>query len=348
MKRIYKMPLLVLAAALVSNGCGGSSAAKVTPAMRSYLGTQAPGDAWTWNITNGTFTATNLTRNYTYSGTESALSTGFLKLQMQATTDPGVNVGDSAYAIELPGTAIVLQPAGASTNQPVTACALGSNPPGPTVDYNFVTIPSTTWTSAQAATGYVTFTVSGDDYTGTSHDLDINGTQIGTSTTAFNCVAGHLTCTNNGVTYNGAVTPSGVIVVDYGPGNGGIIGVRQASQNVSESALGSLTFHGFLIKQGDTQKVQAVPNGDGTLHGAAYTDVEAGTLDTTDSGVTITFGTQISPGLIQLSLSTSGGAETIMAAVNVVAGKTMIFGFGGGTSMGNNSSPPDNIMLVQE
>lgn len=345
MKTTYTMLTLAVAAVLVAGGCGGSASSSVSPASRSYLGTQAPGDVWTWTISNGTFTATNETKNYTYSGTESVLPTGFLKLQMQTTTDPNVNPGDSAYAIELPNTALVLEPAGADTNPPVTACALGSNPPGPSVSYNYVTVPSTTWTNAMAAGGYVTFNVSGNNYSGTSHDLNVGGSLLNTGTASFTCVGGHLTCTSNGVNYNGAVTPSGVIVVDYGPGNGGIIGVQQPASPISLSAVGQMSFHGFLIKQGQTQEIEATPNGDGTLHGVGYADVETGTLQSDGSGVTVTFASQPSPGLVQMNLTTSGGAEQIMAAVSVVGGKTMVLGFGAGTGSGN---PPYNIMLIQE
>ena len=81
------------------------------------MGTQGPGDVWDWSISNGKFDATNETTGFTYSGTESMLPTGFMKLTVQATSDP------------------------------IVACSLGSNPPGPTVDFNYVNVPKQGWTT---------------------------------------------------------------------------------------------------------------------------------------------------------------------------------------------------------
>jgi hypothetical protein len=339
--------MVLCVAAVALSGCGGSTSS-ASSATRAYLGTQAPGDYWNWSIKNGTFTATDNTLGYTYSGTETMLSTGFLKLVVQATTDPGVTVGQAAYAIELPDTALIVKPAGADTRPPIVACALGSNPAGPTVTYNYVVVPSTTWTIAKAACGDVTFAVTGDTYAGTKSPFDINGNPLTQGSFTFTCVGGRMTDPNGtgGVTYNGAMTPSGVCVIDYGPKNGGIIGVQQPSANVDEATLASQSYRGFLIKQGVTECCVATPNGDGTLSGKAYTEpngVETGTFQGGESGVTASFGTQLEPGLVEMNIVTSGGSETIMCCVSVVGGKTMLLGFGDG-----GGSNPYNIMFVQK
>jgi hypothetical protein len=188
------------------------------------------------------------------------------------------------------------------------------------------------------------FTVSGDTYTGAKSNLSINDTPISAGTLNLTCVGGNLTGTgSSGQTYDGAVTPSGVCVIDFGPNNGGMIGVQQPSADVSLSALGNMTLHGFMIKQGVTEEVECTPNGNGTLNGQGYSDVETGTFEGGESGVTVSFTSQIAPGLIEMSVATSGGTETILACVSVVAGKTMILGFGDASG-----SPAYNVMMVQE
>src|SRR5579862_1076431 len=98
-------------------GCGGSGVGggSASPSLRSYVGTQGPGDVWSWQLTGTTFTATNQTQGFHYTGTEATLPTGFLKLTVGTTDDPNVTVGQSAYALELPGTALVMKPAGADS-----------------------------------------------------------------------------------------------------------------------------------------------------------------------------------------------------------------------------------------
>jgi hypothetical protein len=302
---------------------------------------------WDWSIQNGSFNATNETKNYTYSGTATALPTGFTKLLIQSTSDPGVTAGQSAYAIELPNTALLIQPAGADTLPPIMACGLGANPAGPTVTYNFVTVPSSTWSIAQAAAGDVTFNVAGDSYSGNTAQFDITGQSIAGGTASFTCTNGRLSNPNgpNGTVLNGAVTPSGICVIDFGPNNGGIIGVKQAGVNVDTSTLANMTFNGFMVRQGVTECVQASPNGDGTLKGKGYASdggVETGTFETGASGVSISFGGQLAPGLVKMNVTTSGGSETIMCCVNVVGGKTMLLGFGAG------GGSAYNVMMVQQ
>ena len=69
--------------------------------------------------------------------------------------------------------------------------------------------------------------------------------------------------------------------------------------------------------------------------------VETGTSDE-GSGVTVTFLSQPNPGLLTFSIATSGGTETLVACVNVVGGKTMLFGFGAG------NGEPYNVLLVEQ
>jgi len=224
----------------------------------------------------------------------------------------------------------------------------GANPTGPQVSFNFVEVPSVSFNaSTDQAYGHVTFDVSGNVLTGTSHRWEIDDTALPDGPSSFTGDNGLMTDTgsNGGPTATGAMTPSGVCVLDYGPGNGGVIGVKQPSANVDVADLASKSFKGFLINQGKTQCVTVTPNGDGTLHGEGYalgTGVETGTMDG-GGGVTITFQTQPNPGLIKIGVAPSGGSpEIIAAAINQVNGKYMLFGFGYGSGKGYN------VVLVQQ
>lgn len=272
-----------------------------------------------------------------------------MKLTIASTDDPSVTVGQSAYALELPGTALLLKPMGADTKPPIVAASLGGNPAGPQVSFNFVAVPSATYNAvSDQAYGHVTFAVTGNAYNGTSKRFAIDGTALADGPSNFIGNGGLMTDVSGpgGAQATGAMTPSGVCVLDYGPNNGGVIGVIQPSSNVNLADLGTRSFRGFLINQGKTQCVAVTPNGDGTLHGLGYANpsgVETGTSDN-GSGVTITFTGQPNPGEVQISISTSGGTETLAAAINQVGGKYMLFCVGVPTG---SSGQPYNVVLVE-
>ncbi len=104
-----------------------------------------------------------------------------------------------------------------------------------------------------------------------------------------------------------------------------------------------------MIDQGKTQCVMATPNGDGTLHGTGYanpTGVEDGTTDS-GNGPTITFNGQPNPGEIQITLTygagNGGGSEHLVAAINRVGGKYMLFC----VAVGAQDGKPYNVVLVE-
>ena len=333
-------------------GCGGSgttSGGSASPALHSYLGTQGPGDVWSWQLTGTTFTATNQTQGLHYTGSESTLTTGFLKLTVATTDDPNVAVGQSAYALELPGTALIMKPMGADTKPPIVAASLGGNPAGPTASFNYVVIGSSTFQATDEAFGHVTFNVTGNTYSGTTKRFEINGTALADQLLTLTGSNGTMTQTNNGggPAATGAMTPSGVCVFDLGPGNGGVIGVKQPAANVDLVDLGTRSFRGYMIDQGKTQCVTVTPNGDGTLHGTGYsnpTGVETGTTDS-GQGPTITFNGQPNPGEVQITLTYpgGGGSENLVAAINRVGGKYMLFCM----AVSAQGGTPYNVVLVE-
>ena len=328
-------------------GCGGAVSSSSNGLTHNYLGTQAPGDVWSWQITDTTFTATNQTLGFHYSGNKSVLSTGFMKLQVTSTDDPGVTAGQSAYALELPGTALLIKPVGADTKPPIVASCLGSNPPGPQVKFNFVAIGKVGFNAVtDQAYGYTILNVSGNSYTGPTHQWNINGSALADGTANFTGDNGLMTDLNGpgGAPVTGAMTPSGVCALDYGPNLGGVIGVKQPAANIDLADLASRHFRGFLINQGKTQCVDVTTNGDGTLHGRGYalpSGVEDGTFDG-GGGPTISFTAQPNPGEVTVRLAFGGnGFEDMAAAINVVNGKYMMFCCGVG-----QDGKPYNVILV--
>jgi len=186
----------------------------------------------------------------------------------------------------------------------------------------------------------VAFQPSGNDH--------IDGTAMPDGPSTFVGNNGLMTDTNgpNGTTATGAMTPSGVCVLDYGPGNGGVIGVQQPAANIDLVDLGTRSFRGFLINSGKTQCVSVTPNGDGTLHGTGYMNpggVETGQTDS-GTGPTITFNSQPNPGEVRITLSYAGNpSENLVAAINRVAGKYMLFCF----AVSAQDGKPYNVVLVE-
>ena len=338
--------LTFLCIGVALSGCGGSLTAN--SASHSYLGTQGPGDVWAWDLTGATYTATNQTLNHHYSGTKAVLPTGFLKLTVQNTDDPNVTVGQSAYALELPGTALILKMAGDDTKAPIIASSLGSDPTGPQVTFNFVAVGSQNFQPAtDQAFSNVTLGVAGNIYSGVTHRWAVDGSPLANGAADFSASNGLMTdlIGINGVFGTGAMTPSGVCVLDYGPNNGGAIGVLQPAANVNLADLATRHFRGFMINQGKTQCVTVTPNGDGTLHGAGYqlpSGVETGTLDN-GGGPTVSFTGQPNPGEVTINIAYGGGAsDNLVAAINRVSGKYMLFCFAVG-----QGGTPYNVVLVE-
>jgi len=153
--------VLALAASMLIS-CGDSSSSSSS----NYVGTQSPGDYWTWTETaDGSFTAVNNAKSYTYSGSEAALSgnsSGFTKLSITSSTDPSIqsSLPVSGYAIKVPNTMIIAAvPPFATVNQsgttvvsehgPMVAAAQGSCPAnGTTTNVNWIMMPRKDWCPA--------------------------------------------------------------------------------------------------------------------------------------------------------------------------------------------------------
>jgi hypothetical protein len=190
--------------------------------VASYLGTQPPGDVWTWTLDHGagTFSAQDVTNGYTYSGTLSQVTgtgivgNGFTRLSIASTTDPAASswTKHEAFAVELPGVALLVSPPGppASINAGtsngyysslIVASAVGTCPAtGGT--FNTIVIPRTSWAS-QGSLLTPGESVTGPGYGTATLALSGGSFTISGSTTAVTLTytdAGDWTITDAGVT----------------------------------------------------------------------------------------------------------------------------------------------------
>jgi hypothetical protein len=332
---------LALATALLA-ACSDSNG---PAASRSYFGTQRPGDAWTWTIGASTFDATNVTTGYTYAGDKTTLPSGFLKLTVRASTEPGMTLPATAYALEYPNTVLLIKPAG--PDPMIVAVGLGSCPVG-AQDYNWVDMPHAGW-DATVGEAYGTATItpmspSSDSINGDKYRLDGAAVTPGVAVTA-GCAGGQLTIAPSG---SGGVTPSRAVVVDDGPGEGGVVGLVAPTTNVDVAALGARNYRGVLFKNAsggdETQPIGVDPAGGGNLTGYCFANVETGE-HCASGGVTLLLSaaTQPSPGILRFQLS-EGTLHDFVAAVSQVGGKYILFGL----STNASSTEPYNVMLIEQ
>ncbi len=338
--KIARMPLVVGAALLAACSDSNGPAA----ASRSYYGTQRPGDAWTWTIGASTFDAVNVTTGYTYSGDKTTLPSGFLKLIVRASSEPGMTLPATAYALEYPNTVLLIKPAG--PDPMIVAVGLGTCPSAPQ-NYNWVHVPHDGWDAA-VGEAYGTATIaplggSGDSITGNKYRLDGIAVTPGVAATA-SCASGQLTIAPSG---SGGVTPSRAVVVDNGPGEGGVVGLIAPTANVDAAAIAARSYRGVLFKTvagvDETEPVGADPAGGGDLTGYCFANVETGD-HCVSGGVTLVLSaaTQANPGILRFQLS-DGTLHDFVAAVSQVGGKYLLFGL----STNSSSTEPYNVMLIE-
>lgn len=239
-----------------------------TPTTVNYVGTQSPGDYWSWTETTyngaGTFTAVNNSKSpsYSYSGSVSPLtgiSAGFSKLNITSSSDTNITLPASAYEIEIPNTMVMAAVAPFYTfNQsgtvqlsihgPVVAAAQGSCPSDGTTTVNWVVMPDENWcpaaganistgtcSSADNAYGTAVITVSSGTYAISVTPYHLDGTAgEAVSLSSCTCSSGVIQCTDSkSKTVHIAFTPSGIFIMDTE--KHGITGVVQPASNINIS-----------------------------------------------------------------------------------------------------------------
>ncbi|GMR18657.1 MAG: hypothetical protein BMS9Abin33_1089 [Gammaproteobacteria bacterium] len=352
--------ILTVLAALTLAACGNngdSSGNDNSNPARNYMGTQAPGDVWSWTITTGsggtgTFSASNDTLGYTYSGDVETLANGFLKLTITATTEPGLIPPAVAYALEFPDTALVIKPAG-TTGNAIVAAALGPCPTA-SASYNWVDLLDFTWTTADQAYGVSATTVTGSSFDFSDTNYYLNGTVSGIdAVTGFTCSGGRLTHPTDPTVI--VVTPSGVFIGDSGPGAGGFVGMQAPASliDLSDVARVGREYRGFDFTDAntdptrdDTTPIWGRSNGSGgsvDLIGGEWSDFEGNIEDPGTPG-NIVFGTQASPGIVNATLTDGAGTTDMVLMINRINGKYFIYGAQVNTSTLNGS----NFLAIEQ
>lgn len=259
--------------------------------IRTYLGTQSPGDVWSWalNWTEHTFSARNYTSGYAYSGTVETLSNLFLRLEVTATSDPGIGVGEIAYALEFPDTALLVKEPEAGTD--LIVCAGQGDCPTSSGTYIWVTMTWPGWNgNTSTAWGTTDSTLSGSTFDFCHEFYLLDGTANGTEAdNGFTCAEGQITKLGDETTV--AMTPSGVFIGDSGPMNGGFVGTAQPASppDLTDGSDGVCApgreYRGALFKHvtagggSEVKPIWARPTGSHAIEGGEYTDFEGNVED---------------------------------------------------------------------
>ncbi len=294
--------LLITFVAVLPIACSSSNSGGST--TTSFVGTQSPGDYWSWTETTNddgsvSFTALNNTKNLNYSGNLISLtgnSSGFSKLNITSSTDPNITTPTSAYELEIPSTMIMAAVAPfytfnhsaevqLSIHGPVIAAAQGSCPSAGTTTVNWIIMPNENWcpavganiatgpcATADNAYGTAVITVSsGGTYTinVTPYHLDgSDGNSV--SLSGCSCSGGVIQCTD---AYNSPVhiafTPLGIFIEDTA--SYGIVGVVQPASNIDISSNGLLangnSFRGMVFDSWDDYYDGCTTDSDCNIYG---------------------------------------------------------------------------------
>ncbi len=235
-----------------------------------YVGTQSPGDVWTWHLDKeqGHMTATwdygtfdNTDDDIYIEGTFVTLPSGFLKVTITKSIPVSAEIPTDGtawfYAVEIPDMALIIKPEGSIKGDIISMVPEGdcSSIPGA---YNYiVTAPaqrSAYNPITQEAFGYIDFEAIGSNFkiSGSKFSLDcVNGGPC----TEFGDIEGmpEATCLENGKVIvkeggntqaRGQFTNAGAMMMDFGYGNGGIYALK-AKASATKEIMNNQTYIGF-------------------------------------------------------------------------------------------------------
>ena len=266
-----------------------------------YIGTQSPGDVWSWALdkSQGHMMATwdygtfdDESDDITIEGTFDALPSGFLKVVITKVTPstPEIKTDGSAwfYALEIPGMAMVVKPEGSIKGDVIALVPEGNcaqipgtynyivSAPGEQGNYDAIT---------KEAFGYLEVTPQGSDFalSGYKFSLDcLNGgnctdTGVINSLPTASCNGnGGVVLTESGNTVaQGQFTNGGVMMMDFGYGNGGVFALKASALATKESVVGN-NFSGIAyMPKNENDKTVPVrisffDNGLGTIVGTGF------------------------------------------------------------------------------
>ncbi|MBI5700189.1 hypothetical protein HZC35_07815 [Candidatus Saganbacteria bacterium] len=328
-------------------GCGKQNTTAETPhGTTSYIGTQTPGDVWSWTLGEGTLVGTNETRGYYYKGTFTTLASGFLKAVLTASNDPDAATDGTGkfHLLEFPNALLLVNP---YHTHRVIACAARATVAPTAGQYNWVQVPWPGWTSGNKAYGTAEVAESGGVYTITKYKYDINGNSLGITVEAgFSFADGKLTKTGNDLQV--FMTPAGLFFADHGPGAGGAVGAKYEAVDLTDVAKQS--YRGVLFSyQADSGLIDIDGIGAGphpsdaaALQGWVYESVDDNLISSDYAKVT--FGSPDASGVISGTMTVPGRATRIFRMVIAqISGKYVIAGIGS-----PSASKAENYFLIQQ
>ena len=286
-----------------------------------YKGTQSPGDVWTWSLDkeqkhmtaswdHGTFD--NSADDVEIEGTFETLPSGFLKVTITKATPVSDEIETDGtawfYALEIPGMALVVKPEGSIKGDIIAMVSQGecADIPG---TYNYIISAPGNQDSYDPITseafGYLELTASGSgfDVSGYKFSLDcVNGgkcseTGIINGLPSGKCTdGGEVVVSENGNTVaQGQFTAGGVMMMDFGYGNGGVFAL-EAGASATKASLQNNTYTGiaYMPKNNDDDKTMAVKlqfieNNLGNMIGVGnpFSDIENNLLNLDEGAVVL-------------------------------------------------------------
>jgi hypothetical protein len=297
---VHSVGILVYATALLSAACGGKSDLNLTPSglppssqagdLNSYVGTQgtdpSTGDSgaiWqlTINHTTNSFSASDYAAQLVSANGLFAFDGGFLNLSQ---TNPSPAFQADGFAIEIPGRVAFFRPGFNSFDSTQDIVTSASSPvasvPGNClglfdVTFQFVTLPTSTWT-AGTDTAYGSFQAnsvmpssSGNTWNFSNlTQFNLAKTQSQTEPTLSDGICAQsavgtvvsipaASATGNAITV--AVGPSGFLVLNNGQNTSGAVGLIQPSTALNTSSLLSANYLGFISEPAIPIPLSGVP-----------------------------------------------------------------------------------------
>ena len=350
-------------------GCSSDEPTITTPNIQKFVGTQSPGDVWEWVLN---YDDETLTMNWDYGtfddptddikieGDFELLPSGYYKVVISKVTPATIEIPDDGsaffYALEIPGTALVVKPEGSIKGDIIAMVAPGDcsalagsynyiiTAPGDPLKFNSIT---------DEAFGQVTMTGDGNSVTvsGTKSSLDCLGEVNCTVSGPINGIP-TATCLGNGAieivedgktSAIGQFTNAGVMMLDMGKGNGGVFGLKQS--NVTIADFSSKSFNGigyFPTNENEQNKPISIEfeAGTGVASGAEFTNIETGAVDSQEA-VNLQI-KEISNGLATGTIFFTDGHRDFAAAVLNSGGKLIMVL----TSSTNEEGYPPFILVM--
>lgn len=371
---------LMLSSALLLTNCNNN---EVTPELpfidptvaEFYVGTQSPGDVWSWALDKGQGHMTASWDHGTFDdesddisieGTFDVLPSGFLKVTITKTEPVTSEIPTDGtawfYAMEVPNMVMIIKPEGSIKGDLIAMVAEGDCA-AVAGDYNYIiTAPGNGETYdpvTEEAFGFVTLAQSGDAFeiTGEKFSLDC----ISNVCSESGIITGlpKATCTSGGgveiieageTRAQGQFANAGAMMLDFGYGNGGVLALK-ADNSATKEMLKDNSYVGLVYspEENDNKTIPVVvnfaENNIGNMIGEAtpYSDVETGALDTNNGALILV--DNVSKGRV-LGRMDFGGQQTDMAAALLVNGNDQILIISS-TSV-SNGTPPFIVVLAKQ